>query len=61
MKVTAWFTDGSFYEVELSEKECGEHFGPQEAIAKAKEKLGATLLGEDMGHIKSWEVEEDFI
>ena len=38
MKVIAWFTDGSFYEVEVSEAELGKHCGPQEAIAKAKEK-----------------------
>lgn len=61
MKVTAWFKDGSFYDVEVPDSELGEHCGPQEAIAKAKQKLAEKLLGEDLGHITRWEVQEDFI
>lgn len=58
MKVVAWFKDGSFYEVEIGDE---KELSPMQAIAKAKEKLGAELLGEDRGHIESWTVEDDFI
>ena len=61
MMIDCPYCGGSFYEVEVSEAELGKHCGPQEAIAKAKEKIGAELLGENMGHVKSWEVQEDFV
>lgn len=51
MKVTAWYRDGSFWELELAD----DSLTPMAAIAKAKEQVPEQEL------VEEWEVEEDFL
>ena len=56
MKVTAWFKDGSFIEVEIPETQWS-HPTPSQAIEYAKGKLSPS----ERDSVDRYEAEEDFL